>query len=125
MPSTRIPNPDVNLLSVTAPKATTAKTTTMTPKETTDTQRRPSDLVCGALWDLRQLKDSDALGLDAELGEDDVRLREPEHANRLLLTTTPDYMHPDLEIFPDAEKKAIAQSNYNTIMDALTTSYCT
>ncbi|KAF9293125.1 hypothetical protein BGZ88_005753 [Linnemannia elongata] len=126
MPSTRIPNPDVNLLSVTAPKATTAKTTTITPKETTDTQRRPSDLVGGALWDLRQLKDGDELGLDAELVEDDVRLREPEHASRLLFTTTPDYyMHPNLEIFPDAEKKAIAQSNYNTIMDALTTSYCT
>lgn len=99
MPSTRIPNPDVNLLSVTAPKATTAKMTTITAKETTGTQRRPSDLIGGALWDLEQLKDGDALGLDAELVEDDVRLREPEHASRLLFTTTPDYyMHPNLEV---------------------------
>lgn len=96
MASTRIPDSDINLLlSIAAARATTFKTT-ITPKET-DTQRRPSDLAGGALWDLKQLTD-DALGLDPELVMDDIRLREPEHANRLLLTTPDYYTHPNLEV---------------------------
>ncbi|KAG0380198.1 hypothetical protein BGX24_009626 [Mortierella sp. AD032] len=95
-----------------------------------DILQRRRDVALNALRDLERLTaTAERLGLDPELEKNDIRLRREEPnlttANgSSLLARTSEYTHPNPEIFTDEESRLMAQSNFDIIMDSLTTSYC-
>ncbi|KAK3841046.1 MAG: hypothetical protein J3R72DRAFT_446408 [Linnemannia gamsii] len=111
--------------------ATTTITSTNSEEVTAaDILQRRRDVALNALRDLERLTaTAERLGLDPELEQNDIRLRQEElnltTANgSSLLARTSEYTHPNPEIFTDEESRLMAQSNFDIIMDSLTTSYC-